>query len=173
MLDFFFASEIVYTHQWNQQKFHIWTWKSLRKEDIFSCTYWQLSLTDWNWQVQTYERWFWSFPSHFYTQWQWELKTSQLTSFFFFLRIVSRDFFTSVIQLSNYLPFFLPYIIHTPFHLSFHRSTHLFRVPISGTHPSGTSITVHLYMYLPIHPLMYLLTRPSFIHLYLHLPSTS
>lgn len=92
---------------------------------------------------------------------------------FFFLRIVSRDFFTSVIQLSNYLPFFLPYIIHTPFHLSIHRSTHLFRVPISGTHPSGTSITVHLYMYLPIHPLMYLLTRPSFIHLYLHLPSTS
>ena len=148
MLDFFFASEIVYTHQWNQQKFHIWTWKSLRKEDIFSCTYWQLPLTDWNWQVQTYEEWFWSFPSHFYIQWQWELKTSQLTSFFFFfLRIVSRDFFTSVIQLSNYLPFSLPYIIHTPFHLSIHRSTHLFMVPISGTHLYTHHAHLCLYIY--------------------------
>ena len=35
-----------------------------------------------------------------------------------FLRLVSRDFFTSVIQLSNYLPFSLPYISHTLFHMT-------------------------------------------------------
>lgn len=90
-----------------------------------------------------------------------------------FLRIVSRDFFTSVIQLSNYLPFSLPYIFHTLFHLSIHRSIHGTYLRYPCIHPSRTPIPVHLYVCLSIHPLMYLLTCPSFIHLYLHLPSTS
>lgn len=75
------------------------------------------------------------------------LKPASSLVFFFFLRTVSRDFFTSVIQLSNYLPFSLPYIIHTPFHLSIHRSTHLFMVPISGTHLYTHHAHLCLYIY--------------------------
>lgn len=159
MLDSFFASEIVYTHQWNRQKFHIRTWKSLRKEGISFCVH--IDSCHWLPRTGRYKHMRDDFV-HFLPIFTFSDSGSlKRASSLVFLRTVSRDFFPSVIQLSNHLPSFLPYIIHTPFHLSIHSGTHLY------IHH------VHLYMYLSIHPLMYLFTQPSFIHLYLHLPSTS
>ena len=158
MLDSFFASEIVCTYQWNQQKFHIWTWKSLRKEGISFCVH----IDNCHWLTGTgrYKHMRDDFV-HFLPFLPFSDSGSlKPASSLVFLRTVSR-FFTPVIQLSNYLPSFLPYIIHTPFHLSIHSGTHLY------IHH------VHLFMYLSTLPLMYLLSHPSFIHLYLHLPSTS
>ena len=157
MLDSLFASEIVYTHQWNQQKFHIWTWKSLRKEGISFCVH----IDNCHWLTGTgrYKHMRGDFV-HFLPFFPFSDSVSlKPASSLVFLRTVSRDF---LLQSSNY-----PTICHLSFHtLSVHLSTYLFiQVPIYTSimyiytctylHvPSGTySPTHHSYIYICIYHL--------------------